>query len=45
MQVLSQNGTGCMIRTDKVLSWLMGIFASREQNENFIPLISIDSIF
>lgn len=45
MQVLSQNDTGCVIRTDNVLSWLMDIFASRDQNENFIPLAGIESIF
>lgn len=45
MQVLSQNDTGGMIRTDNVLSWLMNIFASRNQNENFIPLARIESIF
>lgn len=44
MQVLSQNDTGYMIKTDSVLSWLTDIFASRVQNEYFIPLASIESI-
>lgn len=45
MQMLSENDTGCVIRTDNVLSRLIDIFASRDQNENFIPLASIESIF
>lgn len=45
MQVLSENDTACVIRTDSILSWLIDIFASRDQNENFIPLASIESIF